>query len=193
MEVVLVAGTVERGTGVYFKLLPSPETALEGSREFVVVMCVSREWRGDVMYVRCEAQEERRGKLVSRGVSRFVVGLYAEGDDDVRMAAEDLILTETTLRRMVAQRQREIDRRAIPTVMHKVGAMLDVYDPRIPDTWLDRLIYGPTNISQYDFVEYLPDDVRRLADRYGQAKRRMCEFSGRRLAQRDTAQELGMR
>ena len=38
-------------------------------------------------------------------------------------------------------------RRAIPSVVHKLGAMLDMYDPRIPDAWLDRLIYGPTNIA----------------------------------------------
>ena len=54
MEVILVAGTVQRGTGVYFKLLPSAESAWEGSREFVIVMRVSRDWRGDIMYLRAK-------------------------------------------------------------------------------------------------------------------------------------------
>ena len=75
MEVILVAGTVQRGTGVYFKLLPSAESAWEGSREFVIVMRVSRDWRGDIMYVRCEAQQDQHGRVASRGVSRFVVGI----------------------------------------------------------------------------------------------------------------------
>ncbi len=176
MEVVLVAGTMDRGTGVYFKLRPSPDEALEGSREFSVVMRVPDSWRGDVFYVRCEAQEDRRGNYTSLGVARFVVGLYAEGDEDAREAAENLVRAEATLRRTVAQRQRDIHKRSIPTVVHQVAALLDVYDPRIPDAWLDHLIYGPTNIEQYDFYGYLPPDVRNVADRYRQAKRRVYQL-----------------
>ena len=166
MEVVLVAGTVERGTGVYFKLKPSPDRSLEGSREFQLVMRVSRSWRGDVMYVRCEAQQKRRGQLVPRFVTRFVVGLYAEGDEGARRAAEDLVLAEATLRRTVAQCQRQIQQRSVPSLVHKVGAMLDMYDPRIPDSWLDRIIYGPTSIEQNEFYAYLPAEVREMADQY---------------------------
>ncbi len=176
MEVVLVAGTMDRGTGVYFKLRPSPDEALEGSREFSVVMRVPDSWRGEVMYVRCEAQENRRGSYTSLGVTRFVVGLYVEGDEEALRAAENLVLAEATLRRTVAKRQRDIQKRSLPTLVHKVGALLDMYDPRIPDSWLERLIYGPTNIEQYDFYGYLPPDVRNVADRYRQAKRRMYQL-----------------
>jgi hypothetical protein len=193
MEVVLVAGTVQRGTGVYFKLLPSAETAWEGSRTFVLVMRVSRDWRGDVMYVRCEAQQDRHGRVASRGVSRFVVGLHVAGDEESRAAAEHLNLAEVALRRTVAQRQHDIQRRAMPTVVHRVGALLDMYDPRIPDTWLDRFVYGPAQIQDYEFVHYLPEDVQRLADRYAQAKRRMVGYSGSRLALRGDGLALGIR
>jgi len=193
MEVVLVAGTVERGTGVYFKLKPSPDTSLEGLREFVLVMRVSSSWRGDVMYVRCEAQQNRRGTLVSRGIARFVVGLHAEGDEGARSAAEELVLAEAHLRRTVAQRQREIHKRSIPTLVHKVGALLDVYDPRIPDSWLDRIIYGPTSIEQHDFYAHLPAEVRRVADQYQHAKRKMCQFNGGRFARHEQPLQLSAR
>jgi hypothetical protein len=93
----------------------------------------------------------------------------------------------------VVQRQHEIQRRAMPTVVHRVGALLDMYDPRIPDTWLDRLVYGPAQIQDLEFVRYLPDDVRRVADRYAQAKRRVYEYSGSRLALGGDRLALGTR
>jgi hypothetical protein len=193
LEVSLVAGTVQRGTGVYFRLLPSAASAWEGSREFVIVMSVPRHWRADLMYLRCEAQQEQQDRVITRGVSRFVIGLYAEGDNEARAAAEALNLAEVSLRRTAAQRQRDIARRSIPSVVHKLGAMLDMYDPRIPEAWLDRLIYGSTNLEQYDFVDYLPDDVRRVAGRYAQAKLRLSSYSGKRLAMREAGFPLGAR
>ena len=191
MEVVLVAGTVERGTGVYFKMWPSPDCSLQGSREFLGVMRVPSTWRGDVMYVRCEALQNRWGKLTSCDVTRFVVGLYAEGDDEARLAAEDLVLSEALLRRTVTRHQKAIQKRSVPSLVHKVGTLLDVYAPRIPDTWLDRLIYGSTSIAQHDFYGYLPKAVRRVADKYRRAKRRMYQLSGSRLAMRAEAPTNG--
>lgn len=182
MEAVLVAGTIERGTGVYFKLRSAPDQPLEGSREFKVVLRVPESWRGDLMYVRCEALDLRHGKPISQGVARFVVGLYIEGDDSARIAAEELVLLEAELRHTVSQRRKAIQRQAMPSLVHKVGALLDVYDPRIPDTWLDQVIYGSTDVDQSDFYGYLPEDVRRVADRYRRAKRRMYQLSGSRLA-----------
>ncbi len=188
MEVVLVAGTVERSTGVYFKMRSSPDRALEGAREFLIVMRVPQTWRGDVMYVRCETQQNRHGKLVARHVTRFVVGLYAEGDEQARAAAEALVVTEALLRRTVTQHQKAIKKRSVPSLVHQVGVLLDVVHPRIPDLWLDRLIYGSTDTDQYDFYGYLPAAVRRTADEYRQAKRRMYQLNGNRLAMRRTGE-----
>jgi hypothetical protein len=191
MEAVLVAGTIERGTGVYFKLRPAPDTPLEGSREFKLVMRVPSAWRGDLMYVRCEALQQRRGKVTSHGTSRFVVGLYSEGDDYARHAAEQLVLAEAELRNTVARHRKAIERRAVPSLVHKVGAMLDVYDPRIPTSWLDRVVYGSADADQHDFYRYLPSDVQRVADKYRQAKRRMYKLSGNQLAMAHTSQVNG--
>lgn len=179
-EVVLVAGRIARGTGVYFKLRPSPERALEGSHRFVVVLRTPRSWRGDVIYVRCEAQRKRLTQMTSHSVSRFVVGLHVAGDQQAQSAAENLVLTETLLRRTVDKHRQEIRDRAVPSLAHKVGTLLDVLDPRIPDTWLDQTIYGPTDINQHEFYAHLPDRVRRMANKYRRAKRQMYQLNGSR-------------
>ncbi len=184
MKVVLVAGTVDRGTGVYFKLRRSPDRPLEGMHEFLVVMQVPSSWRGDLMYLRCEWQQERHGEWSSQDVARFVIGLYREGDEEARLAAEQLVRSEALLRRTVLQQHGDIAKRATPSLMHRVGALLDVYDPRIPSGWLDQLVFGSANAQRYEFYEYLPSGVRQAADRYCSAKRRLIELSGDRLAMR---------
>jgi hypothetical protein len=176
-DVTLVSGTLQRGSGVYFTLLPSADAVWEGSHEFAVVLSVPREWRGDVLYVRCEAHEVHAGNVVSRGTSRFAVGLYAEGDDEAREVAEQYHGAEKALRRAVALQQRAIESEAVPTVVHRVGAWLDVYQPRIPAGWLDRLVYGPPQLAEYDFVDHLPQEVRQAAERFVHAKQRLQELS----------------
>ena len=73
MKVVLVAGTVDRGTGVYFKLRPSPARPLEGMHEFVVVMRVPRSWRGDMMYLHASPS----GCITETGPPRTSPGLLS--------------------------------------------------------------------------------------------------------------------
>lgn len=187
-EVLLASGTINRGTGAYFKLRSSADTSLEGDREFTMTLRVPALWRGDIMYVKCEAQEPHRGQVVSRGSAHFVVALHLLDDDEVRQAAEDLVYAEALLRREVAKKAGDIKRRSLPTVAHRVGAMLDLYDPRIPDEWLERLIYGPTNLGRHAFVEHLPDDIQTLANDYMHAKRKMFFFSGKRLAGSETVE-----
>ena len=182
MEVLLASGTLNRGTGAYFKLRPSADTSLEGDRTFTITFRVPADWRGDIVYLKCEAQEQRRGQLISRGAAHFMIALHAAGDDEVRQAAEELIHAESLLRQTVAKREDDIQRCALPTVAHRVGALLDLYDPRIPEQWLDRLIYGPANLRRHAFVQHLPEDIRVLASQYVQAKRRMFFFSGKQLA-----------
>jgi hypothetical protein len=176
-DVTLVSGTLQRGSGVYFQLRPAAEASWEGSHEFAVVLRVPGEWRGDVLYVRCEAQEVQASKVVSRGVARFAVGLYAEGDEEARGVVGQFHDAEKALRRAVAEQQRAIEREAVPTVVHRVGAWLDVYQPRIPAGWLDRLVYGPPQLAAHDFVDHLPPEVRQAAERYVRAKRRAQELS----------------
>ncbi len=182
MEVLLASGTVNRGTGAYFKMRPSADTSLEGDREFTVTFRVPADWRGDIVYLKCDAQEQHRGQLVSHGTAHFMIALHAEGDDEVRQAAEELVYAESLLRQAVAKRENDIRRRSLPTVAHRIGALLDLYDPRIPEQWLDRLVFGPTNLRHHAFVQHLPEDIQSLAGQYVQAKRRMFFFGGKQLA-----------
>lgn len=182
---VLAAGTIGRGTGVYFKLRPSAETSLEGERNFRLVVQVPDTWRGDILYLRCEARQIRHSSATDVKSGRFIIGLYLAGDDGAMAAAERLVRYEAMLRRSGAAHNRGIQRRALPTFVHRVGAMLDVYHSKLPETWLEQIIYGPTDAKCRQFSRYLPGEVQETAEQFGQAKRHMLQLNGNRSMDRD--------
>lgn len=178
---ILAAGTIERGTGVYFKIRESADATLEGEREFTVVMRVPTEWRADMLFLRCEVRDRGHREVKILNTSRFVIGLYRAGDEQAMRAAEDLLQTEAVLRRTVARKHAEIERLSMPSVVHRIGVLLDVVEPRVPKAWLDQLVFGPIGGVRDDFTRHLPDDVEQRLLAFVHAKQRIYQLSGNRL------------
>ncbi len=116
-ELLAASGTLHRERGVYFKLKPSPQTSLEGARQFVCVFRVPQSWRGDFVQVRCEAAG-RKGSTVPYfdatprlGGGQFLVGLYLEGDQAAQLAVQDLAASEERLLELILQHRGELDRK----------------------------------------------------------------------------------
>jgi hypothetical protein len=90
-QLLVASGTTNREHGVFFKLKPSTQASLEGQREFVCLFLVPKEWRGDYAYVDCRAKSRGRSpwtKSEESGRRRVLVGLYLQGDEEARAAAE---------------------------------------------------------------------------------------------------------
>ncbi len=183
------SGTVRRGYGVYFKLKPSRSTTLEGSKQFTLVFRVPKEWRGDYVHLSCTAIGFRRGVVAPLdertvcGARRFVIALYADGDTSAKSAAERLARAETGLLKTVSENRREIEKRFYPTFVHKVGAMLEVIEPPIPDDWAQRLIYGSQRLGIDRIADRLPKDVREAVDEYAVAKRELFQMGVQEASQ----------
>ena len=88
-ELLAASGTLNRERGVYFKLRPSPQTSLEGARQFVCVLRVPRSWRADCVRLDCRAD--------GCGHASFLVGLFAAGDEEARLAVEHLVACDERL------------------------------------------------------------------------------------------------
>lgn len=176
LELLAASGTVGRGSGVYFKLRPSTQTSLEGSREFMIVLRVPRTWRGDRLQVVCEATT--RGELIVPSIAAqdevrrtsFVVALYLEGDMQAQMLAADMIEAESRLRTMASAQRREIERRSFPTLVHRLGAVLSVVEPKIDPRWCDELMARPADGRLTGVERYLPEEVRAAARTYVERK-----------------------
>lgn len=93
-QLLLASGTINRGHGVFFKLKPSPQGALEGVREFACLFLVPREWRGQAVQVTCSAMATKKNYFSSStercGSGTFYVGLFIEGDIVARATVEEL-------------------------------------------------------------------------------------------------------
>jgi hypothetical protein len=198
MQMIAAAGTVDRNTGVYFKLLASPQETLEGSKAFDIVFEVPSHWRAGLMLVSAEAygrtdSRHERAKLANH---RFMVAAYQEGDVSAGQQAYAYAASENQLRLVADSMATEIDRRKYPTPVHKLGAALDVYEPKIPQTWLEQVIYSRDEVYPTSPLNRLPVDVRVAILDYLEAKRIVEQLSSTTSAQataRNTIAGYGQR
>lgn len=91
---LLASGTTLGEHGVFFKIKASPQTSLEGAKEFTCWFVVPRNWRGDWCLLSCKARAYHRNYFTSRleicGQTDVVVGLYLAGDEQGKALARRL-------------------------------------------------------------------------------------------------------
>lgn len=176
-ESVTASGTIQNGYGVYFKLRRSRQDTLEGAKEYQVIFRASRHWRGDLLHVYCEARGIQRGIVrqldeeVRCGLGEYPLALYLSGDESARSIAEQFAKSNHNLRSTAINNQREIKRRSYPTVLHELGGLLDLAEPKIPRSWLEQLL--SESASGHEFENRLPAQVRSAASDYLIAKREL--------------------
>ena len=59
-EVLVASGTVQRGTGAFFRFHPSKRETLEGGRDLMVAYRVPVNWRGGLLKIECRANGSRK-------------------------------------------------------------------------------------------------------------------------------------
>lgn len=102
-QAVVASGTIERGTGAFFRFHPSRTETLEGGREVVIAYRVSRQWQGGIVTVKCRASG-RRKKFAGFSepidvVRSFNVPVYLEGDMASQAIAVDVARSEFGLKK----------------------------------------------------------------------------------------------
>jgi hypothetical protein len=179
-ELAVASGTTNRQRGVYFKIRPSSQTTLEGSRRLGLLLAVPENWRADLIDVTIQAagletSANRRESVVAR--ESFVVAVYQENDAVASAAAAEYVRQQTNLVRCVKLYSKTIEQRSFPTAFHKIGAKLDLYEPQIPDNWLHTIVYKPGSLH-HTRLSALPVDVRVAIMNFQDQKARMETLSG---------------
>lgn len=175
------SGTMHRGASAYFKLKPSTQTTLEGTKTFEIVVRVRSNWRAGLLYVNCAAFGKPRGSgLVASdslvcGQHGFVVGAHLAGDETAKLSVEKLAATQRQLTILASQQIETIEKRRFPSIGHKIGAALSVVKPRIPDSWLNELL---TSGDFHSFERHLPRNIREAATTYREARSQVLAFAG---------------
>ncbi|MCC6512110.1 MAG: hypothetical protein IT423_23640, partial [Pirellulaceae bacterium] len=92
-------------------------------------------------------------------------------------AAQRYMSTEQAVRRMAAINHAAVEQRALPTVFHKVGAALDVVQPKIPVNYLQDILF---NLNAHYFssaTSKLPVDLRVAALDYWDERTRLMKLA----------------
>lgn len=180
MTAVAASGTLDRGYGVYFKLRPSRSTSLEGAKSFSMVFRVPHNWRADYVHLSCTASAAAKGLLgpldeqLVCGRRKFVVALYAEGDASAKAAAERLVRAESDLLQTISANRKELERRYYPTVVHRVGAMLEGVSASLPENVAEAIVYGGQTSDRQMLELRLPAEIRQAVTKYTVARRALA-------------------
>lgn len=163
MQILSSSGTIRRGYGVFFKFRPGPLPILEGVRELSILAEVPPGWRADMLqiYSRAVGTTPHASRPQALGESRLWMTTHREGDRTAAAAATRYVNQERALRSLAAANQERVAAQALPTFWHKLGASLDVIDPKIPRDYLTQVIFSANN-QYYDnsATNRLPVDLR---------------------------------
>jgi hypothetical protein len=176
LESLTASGTIDRGTGVFFKLRPSSRTSLEGGNEYVLMLRVPCEWRADYLHLHCQATGWRRGPVRALderkncGSCDFLIALHLEGDRQARDAALELTAAESRLRRAAAE---IAEPKVPPSLAGRLGHVFSGGDVKLPEDWLERVLHGPTHAELRMLMTRLPRTVRESVMRYLAARQRL--------------------
>ena len=177
-EVLVASGTVQRGTGAFFRFHPSKRNTLEGGRNLIVAYRVPQTWRGGVIKIECRANGHR--KIVGSWYETFeesrafVVPVYLEGDDQARQAAEKFVRSEQGLR----ENWRQHKDRSHPNSGGILGFTLHPSsNSSLPPQWVHQLIQSGADDYLRMYRSRLPDELAQAADRFVIARRDLFEYS----------------
>lgn len=157
MQQLTSAGMIRRGYGVFYKFRPGATPTLEGEREVALLVEVPQNWRADLLQVSMQATgitPYSSGRPQILGNSRMWIALHQEGDAAAAAQAQRYVTRERALRAAAAEAKQRIEEKSLPTVWHKVGAALEVIEPRIPADFLTRIVF--------DFSQQFDDGTNRL-------------------------------
>lgn len=193
MEILSSSGTLHRGYGAFFKFLAGPQAVLEGAREVVVLVEVGPQWRADMVHVSLEAigRTSNRKGLDNVGSAQMWAAVYQEGDTAAATQASRFVTQERSLRALAAARCDDVSKKSLPSVWHKLGAALDVVEPKIPDNYLSQVIFSSRNVyHNHPSTNRLPVELRvAILDYWDERERLASLANGQRGASEEVSNE----
>ena len=177
-EVLVASGSIQRGTGAFFRFHPSKRQTLEGGRDLIVAFRVPQSWRAGAIKVECRAHGHR--KIVgtwreSVEESRaFVVPIFLEGDDQARQAAEDFVRSEQGLRRNWQKHQK----RSTSSASNFFSFAPRPTTPQsLPNEWVHQLIQSGSDLSLDRYRSRMSEGMANAAEDFVVARKQLFAFS----------------
>ena len=184
-ESIVTSGTVDQSRGVYFKLRSNFDRTLEGDKSFHLVLLLPLGWQTELLDITLEAWGSSHHRDPVAGAT-FPVAVWRAGDEQARHAALSLADAVQKLRHCAVRYDQVIRQRSYPSVFHRIGAVLDVVDPKIPSDWLTNVMFASVDPYHDPQITKMPVDVRVAILDYQEARGQFLAIvdQGGRLAAR---------
>ncbi len=176
-DLLVASGTVQRGTGTFFRFHSSPQYALEGSRDLIVQYRVPMSWRGGMIQVNCRAAGRRpivAGIAEPHSIeSSFLVPVYLATDTSAEAIAWQHVEGERELR--AAWRLHRQQRSH-----HSGSAWLrwpDQQTAQAAARWIDEFLQSAAVEIPTNTTRTLPQEIRRAAHDLAATRRHLSELS----------------
>lgn len=180
---VIASGTIERGTGTFFRFHRSRTETLEGGRDVVVAYRVGRDWRGGILKVECRAVGQRKlfGAIpddIAIGKA-FVVPVYIEGDVEANQRARDFVVAEQGLRRHWHRRRQAQPTSAGEIFLAGFHAFAQTSPKKnvVPLPWVHQLIQSGDDHVFTKVKAALPPSTAAVADQFVSARKHLLELA----------------
>ena len=171
-EVLVASGTIDRGTGAFFRFHQSRTNTLEGRRDLVLAYRVPSDWQNGILTVECRGIGKRRiaglwDEPLEVGRA-FVVPVYLEENSSAQKLAIDFVQAEQELRKAWLGFEREM-KRANP-LANPLKFAARKLQPQLPDKWPHLLIQSGDDRYFSEFEGYLTQEVAFSAGKFVQAR-----------------------
>jgi hypothetical protein len=174
MQVLTAAGTLERRSGVFFKLRSSPQSTLEGNRNFLLTLEVPSNWRGDLLEIEVSGLQTTKKETKVLSELHGWIAVYRQGDQEAAETAMAFVEQQSRLRSMASAYQSQIKRQAYPTPVHRLGQKLDIYQPLVSPDYLQAWMFGNVGAQPNGL---LPVDLRVAMLDFIDSRRALEEFA----------------
>ena len=117
-DVLVASGTLDRGTGAFFRFHHSRRETLEGSRDLSIAFRVPVDWQAGLLRVKCRASGEQKVAGLWTDpieiVQSFTLPVYLGSSLEARDRAVEYVRAERGFQQLVARRQ-SIEQAAKPS------------------------------------------------------------------------------
>jgi hypothetical protein len=186
-QLLLAAGTIDRGYGVYFDLQPSTQDTLQKQRELACLFDVPLQWRADYVTIRCNSKGTKHGlgglidSEVACGAGLLCVGLYKQEDGEARAYAEGLARKQQLYfnRVVVAQMRTKAAKSAGPHVS-LAGPDRPTPGPTMKAKVITAAIGGAVQSQLEAHPTELPEEARAACEELNAAKEELRKMNGKK-------------
>ncbi len=179
-DLLVASGSINRGTGVFFRFHSAKQFSLEGGRELSLVYRVPRSWRGGIIRIDCLAvgSVKRFPGFTDelRSTVSFIVPAYLKGDREAQQVATQYVQSEQSLR---LDWFNYISKKPEPKFWEQVQSSWakNGTEDELPTTWALQLIHSPNDFDLAEPTKQLPESLKTTVKHFADARRQMAGLS----------------